>query len=132
MQTFNYQIDPRFGETDALGHINHAVVPVWFEQARMPLFKLFNPELSLASWNLILKKIEVDYLAQIFVNSPVNITTWVGRVGNSSFLVMHEAHQNGQCVARGEVLMVYFDYGKQSKADIPADIRKIIAPYVSE
>ncbi len=132
MQTFNYQIDPRFGETDALGHINHAVVPVWFEQARMPLFKLFNPELSLASWNLILKKIEVDYLAQIFVNSPVNITTWVGRVGNSSFLVKHEAHQNGQCVARGEVLMVYFDYGKQSKADIPADIRKIIAPYVSE
>lgn len=132
MQTFNYEIDPRFGETDALGHINHAVLPVWFEQARTPLFRLFNPELALDTWNLILKKLEVDYKAQIYAMQPVDITTWLGSIGNSSFLVKHEARQNGQLVAAGEVVMIYFDYKLQSKATIPAEIRKILTPYLAQ
>ena len=27
-------VSPRFAETDALGHINNTVIPVWFEQGR--------------------------------------------------------------------------------------------------
>lgn len=132
MQTFSYRIEPRFSETDALGHINHTFLPVWFEQARTPLFKLFNPELSLDTWNLILKNINVDYRAQIYMTAPVDIETWVKHIGNSSFVVVHEAAQNGQVVAHGEVVMIYFDYQKQAKAEIPADIRESLTTYLSK
>ncbi len=36
------QIQPRFQETDALGHINNTVPAVWFESARDPLFRIFS------------------------------------------------------------------------------------------
>lgn len=39
------QIQPRFQETDALGHINNTVPAVWFESARDPCFAS-----SLPSW----------------------------------------------------------------------------------
>ncbi len=132
MQALSYRIEPRFSETDALGHISHTFLPVWFEQARTPLFRLFNPELSLDTWNLILKNISVDYRAQIYMTAPVDIETWVSRIGNSSFVVVHEAHQNGQVVARGEVVMIYFDYRQQTKADIPAPIRKSLSAHLVE
>ena len=32
---FHYETEPRFSDTDALGHINNTVYPVWFEQARI-------------------------------------------------------------------------------------------------
>ena len=40
-------ISPRFLETDALGHINNTVLPMWFEAAREPVFRMFSPELDL-------------------------------------------------------------------------------------
>ena len=129
MEQFSYTIDPRFAESDALGYINHTSVPVWFEQARTPIFELFNPGLSMDTWNLILKKIEVDYRAQIFLGQPVEISTWIKSLGNSSLVVVHEARQNGELVARGDIVMVHFDYQAQAKATIPNDIRERLAPY---
>ena len=63
---FRMTVTPGFSDTDALGHINNAKLPVWFENARTPIFKIFNPQLSLDAWPLILAKIEVNFLAQIY------------------------------------------------------------------
>ncbi len=37
----------RFYETDALAHVSNTVLAGWFESARMPVFKMFSPELDL-------------------------------------------------------------------------------------
>ena len=52
---------PRFSDTDALGHINNTTIPVWFEGAREPVFKLFTPDLNPKDWHLIIAKIEINY-----------------------------------------------------------------------
>lgn len=52
----NEELKPRFSELDGLGHINNTTLPIWFEHARTPLFEIFNPDLKLDGWNLILKK----------------------------------------------------------------------------
>ena len=44
---------PRFSETDVLGHINNTALPVWFEAARVPIFKIFTPDLDPKQWKLI-------------------------------------------------------------------------------
>ncbi|MCJ8299448.1 MAG: hypothetical protein MJK13_11020 [Pseudomonadales bacterium] len=51
---FTNTISPRFLETDALGHINNTVLPMWFEASRDPVFKIFSPELDVNNWKLIL------------------------------------------------------------------------------
>ena len=55
-------ITPRLGETDGLRHVNHARVVEWFETARNPIFRLFDPALDFTSFDLIMARLEVDFL----------------------------------------------------------------------
>jgi len=120
---FSEIIKPRFSDTDALGHINNTMVPIWFEGARDPVFKIFTPTLDLTAWPLILAKIEVNFEAQIFYGHDIEIRTYVGRLGGSSFDVYQELWQQDKRVASGKAVMVNFDYKSQSSAAIPNDIR---------
>ncbi|MFT7405508.1 acyl-CoA thioesterase [Zhongshania sp.] len=116
-------MEPRFCETDALGHINNTVVPMWFETGRVPVFEIFNPGQHLNAWNMILRKIDVDFVAQIYYGHPVEIRTRVGHVGSSSFVCEHEAWQRGSLVATGSAVMIYFDFEQQRKQEITAALR---------
>ena len=51
---FSEEFNVRFYETDALAHVSNTVLVGWFESGREPIFKLFNPELDLQNWPLIL------------------------------------------------------------------------------
>ena len=128
---FTYQVEPRFSETDALGHINNTVVPVWFEQGRTPIFALFNPDLALDKWNLILKKMDVDFVAQIYLYSPVEIRTSLSAVGNTSMTIHQEVWQKDQLVAQGDCVMVHFDYQQQAKAPIPPEVKEKLLQHLA-
>jgi acyl-CoA thioester hydrolase len=117
------RIEPRFSETDTLKHINNTVVPVWFEHARTPLFKLFNPNLDVNNWNLIIKRIEVEYLKQIYLDAEVEIKTYIEEIRTSSCVVAQEVWQRGDLAASGKTIMVYFDYKTQNKQPIPDSIK---------
>jgi acyl-CoA thioester hydrolase len=127
-------ITPRIGETDALGHINNCVLPVWFEQARTPLFRLFDPALAVTreSWRLIMVHSEYDYLAQIYVRSDVEVRTRIAAIGNKSFTVAHEAWQEGRVCARGSVVLVYYDFTANRSEPIPADKRALLERHLAE
>lgn len=115
---------PRFKDTDALGHINNASYSTWFEEARRPIFEFFVPDLDPKKWNLIIARIEVDFLAQGHYQKKATVKTWVEKVGNSSFVLIQEASQDGKPVARGKSFLVHFDYGTQKSIKIPDLIRK--------
>jgi acyl-CoA thioester hydrolase len=114
---YSQQIQPRFNDTDALGHINNTVLAVWFEGARDPLFRVFTPDLNPTDWRLILAKFSVEFHAELFYGQPVEIRTWVSRVGNSSFDVSQQAWQQDKLCASGVAVMVHYDFvGKSSVA----------------
>ena len=114
---------PRFNDTDALGHINNATFLTWFEAARRPIFELFNPGLSIKDWNLILARVEVDYLGQTNYEDEVIIESYLEKIGNSSMVICHEVFQNKQKVCVGKAIMVHFDYEINKSALIPDNIR---------
>jgi len=118
-------IQPGFYETDALGHINNTVVPRWFESARLPIFKLFTPDLDPHKWQLIVVKIELEYLAQIAYQHCVELQTQVTKVGNSSFQVSQAVLQ-GKCAAKGLTTMVQFNYQTQQSIPISDDLRSAL------
>jgi acyl-CoA thioester hydrolase len=86
-------------------------------------FVFFNPALALDKWNLILAKIEIDYVAQTHYGYDVLLLTGIEKIGNASFVVAQEAWQNDVCVAKGRAVQVYFNYDTQKSEPLPADIR---------
>ena len=120
---FSKIIDPRVSETDGAGHINNTTIPIWFESGRDEIFKLFTPDLSFARWRCVIIKMEVDYEAQIYYGIPVTIKTWISKLGNSSFGIYEEIHQNGIVRARGKATYVNFNFETQKTERIPDDIR---------
>ncbi|MBY5993418.1 acyl-CoA thioesterase [Ferrimonas balearica] len=128
---FSQQFAPRFMETDALGHINNTVIPVWFEEGRTPIFELFVPQLDLSRWNLILASIQVDFLAQTYYGKPITVETRIARLGSSSFDVEQQVVQDGQVTARGKAVMVHFDYQSNRSAPIPESIRQQLEAHLA-
>ena len=98
------------------------MLPVWFEGAREPVFKLFMPELDLTQWKLILAKIEVNFHAQIYYGKAIELRTYIARIGGSSFDVYQELWQNNMKCASGTAVMVHFCYENQSASKIPTDV----------
>ena len=85
---FTESFMPHFSDTDALGHINNTKIPDWFEGAREPIFRFFTPDLDPKNWHLIIAKIDVNYHRQLFFGQPVEIKTYIGRIGGASFDVL--------------------------------------------
>ena len=122
-------LTPGFYETDALGHINNTVVPMWFERARTPLFKIFTPDLDPKKWELILAKIEVEYMREIDYRIVVSIKTGIQHIGNSSFLIRQELFQNGKLAAHGLTTLVRFDYDKKKSQALTKELRSELEKY---
>lgn len=123
-------LEPRFSETDALGHINNTVLPVWFEDARTPIFELFCPGMDTNNWHLIIAKIDVEFLAELYYGKTVEIRTYMKKIGNSSMIIGHEAWQEGILTAKGSAVMVHFDHNSKSSKPISADTRAILEQHL--
>lgn len=119
-------ITPNFRDADPLRHINNTRLPVWFEQGRIPIFKVFHPSLDLETWPLILAKVTVDYIGQMRWDRDVEIRSFIKKYGRSSFTVYQEAYQEGALTAKGEAVLVYFDYSTQKSRPIPPEIARVL------
>ncbi|HTN33728.1 MAG TPA: thioesterase family protein [Marinobacter sp.] len=127
-----FELQPGFNDTDALGHISNTTMPVWFEKARMPLFRIFHPSLDVKTWPLIVARVEIDYVAQGYWHLPVEIRTGIGKIGNSSVQVVQEAWQDGKQIARGRVVLIQFDYKTEKSVPISDSIRHKLAEHLVE
>ncbi|MHA7810701.1 MAG: acyl-CoA thioesterase [Marinobacter adhaerens] len=126
---FYLELEPRFSDTDALGHISNTTLPVWFEQARTPVFRIFHPTLEAETWPLIIARLEIDLMAQSYWHIPVKIKTGIGKIGNSSFHVIQEAWQGDKQIARGVAVLIHFDYETEKALPIPEDIKARLAEH---
>lgn len=125
-------VEPAFYDTDALGHINNTRLPAWFELARNDLFELFTPDLDPKKWRLMLARIDVEYRAELFYGHDIEIRTYLSRLGNSSFTVTQEAHQNGVMANLGNAIMVYYDHQEKCSTPIEGELRKALLEHLHE
>jgi len=120
---FKEKIMPRFTETDALGHINNTVLPVWFEATRTPIFRFFTPDLDPKQWKLIIAKIEVEFQGELFYGQEVEIKTAIRKIGNSSFVIEQSAWQHDEQCALGKTIVVRYDFDNK-KAQVLSEQEK--------
>ncbi len=106
----------RFSDCDALGHVNNAVYYTYFEASRRDLFRIFNSNLDIRSWNITLASSCCDFLQESFYAQMLTVYAWIGRLGTSSFVVEHAIKDDkGAWVARGRVTHLKYDF-KQKMA----------------
>ena len=129
---FKVTIEPRYSETDALGHINNTVLPIWFEFARNDMFELVHPAMTHHDWPLILAKIDVSFIQQIYFGKPVEVTTGISKLGGKSFTLHHQAFQNNQLVAEGHAVLVWFDHQQQTSNLLPDETRALLEEHLTE
>ncbi|MED3723780.1 thioesterase family protein [Geobacillus stearothermophilus] len=102
--------------------INNTTVPVWFEAGRHEIFKLFTPDLSFKRWRMVIIRMEVDYVNQLYYGQDVTVYTGIGRIGNTSLTIYEEIHQNGVVCAKGRAVYVNFNFDTGRPEPIPDDI----------
>jgi acyl-CoA thioester hydrolase len=129
---FSITVTPRFGDLDILGHINNTVPVVWFELARNPLFRIFDPgmKFSRETFPLIMAHTDYDYLDQLYFQYEVEIRSWISRIVSKSFTVTHEAWQQGRLCVKGNAVVVHYNFNTQKTTPLPDDKKKMLAEHL--
>lgn len=125
-------VSPRFGDVDGLGHINNTVLAVWFELARNPIFRFFEPDLivSYDRWSLIMAHTDYDFVDELFFQYDVEIRTSISRIGDKSFTICHEAWQEGRLCVKGNAVVVHYDFLKKQTISLPEAKKKLLAEHL--
>lgn len=112
----------RFGDTDALGHINNAVYASYAEVGRLDFIR----RLGLPPGGFILARLAMDYRLQVTLHDRCRITTEVARVGRSSITMRQVVHANDEVATEIEAVVVWFDYEANRPVPIPAEARALL------
>lgn len=127
-------IDVRWGDMDALGHVNNAVFLTYLEQARIDYFnqlKLWDGNLS--ELGLIMARVVLDYKLPLVAGDDVHIFTRCSRIGNRSLdteqLILRVKDERTEIAAQGTTTAVAYDYQKNQSAPVPDDWRARILEY---
>ena len=129
---FTITVTPRFGDMDALGHINNTVPAVWFELARNPLIQIFHPamELTRKTFPLIMAHTDYYFTDQLYFQYDVEIKTWITRIGTKSFTAYHEAWQQGRLCVKGSAVIVHYDFNTETSTPIPEEKKQLLGEHL--
>jgi acyl-CoA thioester hydrolase len=116
------EIQVRFGDTDALGHVNNAAYATYAELGRIALMRRVRWD----EGGPILARIAIDFHAQVRLGSRVVVTTKVTRIGRSSIGLHQEVQADGERAATVESVVVWFDYDAQRPVPVPDHVRSVL------
>lgn len=123
-------IEVRWGDMDALGHVNNARYLTFFETARIAYFEGPAPEKAVAAQRAtpILARVTCDYLRPVEYPATLQVGVRVVRVGTSSFefehLVLDKA--SGLPCAFGTAVLVHYDFESRATRPLPEPLRRRI------
>lgn len=127
---YTHSTTVRFGDTDAMGHVNNAKFATYLEDARVGFFRETTRDtVSLAG--LILARTEIDFVRPIFFGpEPVETDVWVEHVGTKSFRLGAEMRQSGQVVGRAVAILVAYDYAANGSRPLTGDEKALLSAHV--
>lgn len=126
--SFFVQLHARWGDMDALGHVNNAKFFTYDECARLDYFAALmkdDPKFW-KEYGLILAHIEADFLAQLKPPARLDIGFRIARLGRSSLRTEAAMFHDDEVVAVTRAIVVWFDYAKGMPLTVPEAVRNRI------
>lgn len=126
------QVHVRFGETDALGHINNTSYFIYLEEARIRFFESLGFTMQLNDWKFILASTKCDFVSQGYFVQILTVKTYVSRIGSKSFQLEHDivCSQTNELIAKGNAIIVYYDFKNQKSEELPDLLKEGLKSYV--
>ena len=115
------EIETRWRDLDAFGHVNNAVFATYIETARGTLFKKWNLPFDGKGKSLIVASITINYHQQLKHPTNIIIGQKITRIGNTSFDVESALFNNNnkeEPIATSKVTVVCFDFEKQKSIPV--------------
>ena len=120
------RVPMRWGEMDALGHMNNVAYFRYFEQARISWFDALGIQYLPSTQGPILGTMSCKYLRPAIYPANIEITTYVGNPGRSSFMMFHEMYQAEDpavLYAEANAVMVWIDISQGKSRLLPEWMR---------
>lgn len=131
---FLHPMEVRYGDLDALGHLNNAKYLTYFEQARVRYWTelgLFAAGQSFSQIGVIVADIHIRYKAPVHWGAPIKVGVRASQIGSKS-LTLDQCVVDGageRVYAAGTVVLVAYDYAKQESIHVPDDWRERLERY---
>jgi len=120
------RIPIRWGDMDAMGHVNNTVYFRYMEQARISWFDALIPEEG--AWKhtgIVIANATCNYKRPLTYPGTVEVKVFVGAPGGSSVPTYYELHleHDRHLYADGAAVVVFVDMERQKPVRIPEAIR---------
>lgn len=106
----------RFSDTDALGHVNNVAMAAHIESGRITYGMGLSATIDDGN-TVILRRLEIDYLAEVHFPAELRIGARLLAVGRTSFTVGNGVFRDDRCVATSRAVLVVLG------SDGPTEIR---------
>ena len=119
-------IDLRWGDADAFGHVNNVVFFRYLEEARARVIPESGPGSTILSGGLVVAEQQLKYLAPLhYRKAPVQVGMTVDHVGGSSFRLACRVFdaQGGTVYAEGFVALVTYNFTIGAPRKLSSDER---------
>jgi len=131
---FYHPVEVRYGDLDPQGHVNNAKHLTYFEQARIAYWielGLFTKDQSFMEIGVILADIHLTYLEPIYYGQNIKVGVHIAKLGNKSMTWQQNIvdADTGKELAKGEVIMVSYDYRAEKSISIPQEWREKISGF---
>jgi acyl-CoA thioester hydrolase len=120
------RIDIRWGDMDAMGHVNNTVYFRYMEQARIAWFESLVPRAE--AWNgisIVIVNASCNFRKPINYPGTVEVKVFAGAPGGSSVPTFYELVVEGELYADGAATVVFLD-AEQKPLRVPEGIRSLM------
>lgn len=119
----------RFGELDALNHVNNAVYFRWTENLRVQILPIYGlSDFEAGDRNFVIRAQTIEYFSPMFLFEDYVLAGRFTRVGNSSLDMEYEVYVGDRLPARITAQLVMMNAGLTASQRVPDAARaKILA-----
>lgn len=124
-EVFRMPLRPRWGDMDAMNHVNNATYLRYLEEARIQWLTALDTPWFDDEHAPVLASATVNYRMPIEYPSRLQVELFASRIGNSSLTIGHRIidADNGTLHSDGHVVVVWVARGSGKPVALPAGIR---------
>jgi len=132
---FSTDIDLRFRDVDAMGHVNNAVYFTYFEYGRLKFFYAESQKEKFPGFAFILAHVSCDFIRPVTLDDSLTLRMWIKEIGDKSFKFHYQlvdASDPATVFATGESVQVCFDYQKNRSIPLSEDLNAQLSAYLEK